>query len=165
MAPNTAARVASATTRVGSSAATSKASVLPSGARQPSRVSARGASRVTLSSTRTAQWAPAGSVSWLAPMIAMRSPGSSLLSMPASHSPVAPGPGRRGCDCWAARAFQSACAGTASTVSKVWACSSWPGTLCTRVPTGIVIGFDGTPGSACSVNARWVEAATPGAAR
>jgi len=93
------------------------------------------------------------------------SPIDSPVFVPWSHRLRSPKAGLSARVCCTGMAFHSARAGTASTVSKVCAVSSWPGTLCTRVPTGMVTGSRAMPGALVSVKARCVLAATPGAGR
>ena len=100
------------------------------------------------------------------PTISRTSPGFTLLPTPASSSAVSRNCGRQGASAWTGIAFHSTRAAIASTVSKVCGFSSGPGTLCTRVPTGIVTGAAAAaalPGASSSVKARCVPAATPGA--
>ncbi len=60
-----------------------------------------------------------------------------------------------------ASAFQRALASMASSVSKVCAFSSCPGTLWARVPASMRVS-GGAPDAVSSVKASQVEAATPG---
>ena len=97
------------------------------------------------------------------PTMRIASPGCKPVARPSSHNSVSPDLGNQRTRVCTGMAFHSARAGVGATVSKLWACSSCPGTLCTRVPTGITMGSAGAPGMVCSVKARCVPAATPGA--
>ncbi|MCY1338979.1 hypothetical protein D9M69_248510 [compost metagenome] len=138
---------------------------LPSGWLQATRVRLLALSGSTAASTRTSQRSLPGSARRSLPTTRMASPGCRPVARPASHSAVSPDCGCQGRAVCTGMAFHAARAGAGAVVSKVCACSPWPGTLCTRVPTGMTMGSAGAPGVSSRVNARWVEAATPGAGR
>ena len=112
------------------------------------------------------RWPGTGAPTHSLPTMRIASPGCRPVAVPAMCSVVCPVAKPLATARCTPNAFHSTRAMIAATVSKVSASSPGAGTLCTRVPTGMVTGAAaaaGWPGADSNVNARPVLAATPGA--
>ena len=89
------------------------------------------------------------------------SPGLSPVAVPSSQSDVVTALQSTGFVVTAGMAFQAIRAVSGAAVSKMAGGWSGGGTLCTRVPIGIVTG-SGAPAASFSVKASGAEAETPG---
>src|SRR3990167_4323149 len=141
--PKSAVRWRNACTSTPTPAGLMVGNALPRGWFHSTRVRALALSGSTALSTRTSQCSPPGSLTRSLPTMRIASPGCSCVARPSSQSSVSPDWGRQGTRVCTGMAFHCTRAGTSATVSKLCAVSSWPGTLCTRVPTGIWIGSGG----------------------